>query len=62
MSLGFPQAIPVDTHILQVAKEYLPHLAKVRALNEKVYSEITAYFGSIYGDYCGWAHSVCYYT
>jgi N-glycosylase/DNA lyase len=58
MSLGFPQAIPVDTHIHQVAKVYLPHLEKVKTLTDKVYSEIVDYFRSIYGDYAGWAHSV----
>jgi len=60
MSLGFAQAIPVDTHIHQVAKEYLPHIAKAKTLTDKIYSEIVDYFVSIYGPYAGWAHSVLF--
>lgn len=58
MSLGFPATIPVDTHIHQVAKTYLPHLTKAKTLNDKVYSEITTFFKELYGPYAGWAHSV----
>ena len=53
MSLGFPEAIPVDTHIHQVGKQYLPHLNQYKSLTDKVYSEISNYFKSIYGEYAG---------
>ncbi|CAG7826763.1 unnamed protein product, partial [Allacma fusca] len=50
MSLGFHEAIPVDTHIHQLGKKYLPHLANVKSLTEKVYSEISDYFRGLYGE------------
>ena len=53
MSLGFPEAIPVDTHIHQVGKQYLPHLNQYKSLTDKVYSEISNYFKSMYGEYAG---------
>lgn len=58
MSLGYPQAIPIDTHIHQVAIKYLPHLAKVKTLTDKSYSEISDFFRNLHGEYAGWAQSV----
>lgn len=42
MSLGFTEAIPVDTHVYQItAKHYLPELnAKYKTLTNKRYNEI----------------------
>ncbi|ODN00995.1 N-glycosylase/DNA lyase [Orchesella cincta] len=60
MSLGYSEAIPVDTHMHQIAKKYLPHLAKLKTLTDKSYSEITDYFRALHGDYAGWAHSVLF--
>jgi N-glycosylase/DNA lyase len=58
MSLGYHACIPVDTHMHQVGKQYLPHLASIKTLTDKVYTEISDYFRGIHGDYAGWAHSV----
>lgn len=41
MSLDKPGAIPVDTHVWQIAaREYLPHLRKNKSLTDKIYQEI----------------------
>jgi len=58
MSLGYAQAIPIDTHIHNVGKEYLPHLKKYKSLTDNVYTEISDYFRNMYGDYAGWAQTV----
>jgi N-glycosylase/DNA lyase len=60
MSLGHHESIPIDTHIHQVAKKYLPHLSKVKTLTDKTYLEISGYFHQMYGDYAGWAQSVLF--
>lgn len=62
MSLGHLGAIPVDTHIFQIAaKLYLPHLRKNK-MNTKVYDQIAEHFRNIYGPNAGWAHVIlfCY--
>lgn len=61
MSLDKPNAIPVDTHMFQIAaKSYLPHLKGCKSVTDKVYWEIGDHFRSLYGDYAGWAHSVLF--
>ena len=61
MSLDKTDAIPVDTHMFQIAaKSYLPHLKGCKTVTDKVYSEIGNHFRSLYGDYAGWAHSVLF--
>lgn len=57
MGLGFHQAIPVDTHIYKLGKEYLPNL-KAKSVTDKVYTEVSDYFRDIHGEYAGWAQSV----
>ena len=59
MSLDQPGAIPVDTHMFQIAsKKYLPHLKNYKSVTDKVYMEIANHFRELYGPYAGWAHSV----
>lgn len=59
MSLGHLQAIPVDTHIYQIAARwYMPKLAKQKTVTEKIYNEIGDYFRELYGPLAGWAHTV----
>lgn len=59
MSLDKPNAIPIDTHMLQIAaKDFLPHLRGRKSVTDKVYREIGDHFRKLYGDYAGWAHSV----
>jgi len=61
MSLDKTEAVPVDTHMWQIAqRDYLPHLKKYKTLTDKIYQEIGDHFRGIYGDYAGWAHSVLF--
>lgn len=61
MSLDKTQAIPVDTHVWQIAfRDYklskLPH----KSLTAKNYQRIGDLFRSKFGKYAGWAHSVLF--
>ncbi|KAG5882733.1 hypothetical protein JTB14_004030 [Gonioctena quinquepunctata] len=61
MSLGHLQAIPVDTHIYQIAKRlYMPKLANNKTVTEKIYNEIGDHFRELYGPLAGWAHTVLF--
>ncbi len=47
MSLDKPDAIPVDTHMWQIAqRDYLPHLKKYKTLTDKIYQEIGKFFNT----------------
>lgn len=59
MSLNHLQAIPVDTHIYQIARRlYMPKLPDKKTVTEKNYNEIGDYFRNLYGPLAGWAHTV----
>ncbi|XP_030763517.1 N-glycosylase/DNA lyase [Sitophilus oryzae] len=61
MSLGHLEAIPVDTHIYQIAARlYMPKLAKQKTVTEKIYNEIGDHFRGLYGHLAGWAHTVLF--
>ncbi|KAH1014853.1 N-glycosylase/DNA lyase isoform X1 [Dendroctonus ponderosae] len=61
MSLGHLQAIPVDTHIYQIAARfYMPKLVQQKTVTEKVYNEIGDHFRELYGPLAGWAHTVLF--
>ena len=60
MSLNHACAIPVDTHVFQIAKStYMPHLKATKSVTDRGYNEISTFFQNLYGPYAGWAHSVC---
>ncbi|EAT34590.1 AAEL013179-PA [Aedes aegypti] len=60
MSLNHLQAIPVDTHVFQIARNYLPHLAKCKTISGKMYGEIGDKFREVYGSNAGWAQTVLF--
>uniref|UniRef100_A0A182N4Y3 N-glycosylase/DNA lyase n=1 Tax=Anopheles dirus TaxID=7168 RepID=A0A182N4Y3_9DIPT len=60
MSLGHLQAIPVDTHVFQLAKHYLPALAKTQNVTDRLYVTVADKFRDIYGTYAGWAQTVLF--
>lgn len=50
--------IPVDTHVFQIAqRDY--HLS-AKSLTPKLYRTIGELFYNIFGEYCGWAHTVLF--
>ncbi|XP_064104884.1 N-glycosylase/DNA lyase-like isoform X2 [Macrobrachium nipponense] len=58
MSMGHLEAIPVDTHVFQIAaRDYLPHLRSCKTVTDRVYKEIGDHFRKVFGEYAGWAHS-----
>lgn len=61
MSLNHLDAIPVDTHIFQIAAQhYIKDLKKVKSVTGKVYNEIGDFFRLTYGEYAGWAQTVLF--
>ncbi|XP_059052943.1 N-glycosylase/DNA lyase [Achroia grisella] len=61
MSLSHLEAVPVDTHVYQIAAQnYLPHLRGKKSVTEKMYVEIGDHFRKLYGDMAGWAHTVLF--
>ncbi|XP_075227550.1 N-glycosylase/DNA lyase-like isoform X2 [Lycorma delicatula] len=61
MSLGHLEAVPVDTHVFQIASQYyLPHLKAVKSVTTKVYNEIGDHFRTLYGPLAGWAHTILF--
>lgn len=56
-SLDKHDAIPVDTHVWDLAtKYYAPHLAK-KSLTPKLHAEVQQAFVDRFGPYAGWAHN-----
>jgi len=60
MSLDQTGSVPIDTHMLTIAKRYLPHLRNQKTVTDRVYREVGDYFRQLYGEYAGWAHSVLF--
>jgi N-glycosylase/DNA lyase len=53
------EVVPVDTHVWQIAQEYIPSLKKEK-LNATNYGKIQNFFQELFGDYCGWAHTLLF--
>ena len=60
-SLDKHQAVPVDTHVRQLAyRLFLPDM-KTRSITESGYRRIVDAFVDRYGDYAGWAQQFLFY-
>ena len=61
MSFNFLQAIPVDTHIIQIASHYVPEIStKLKSMNATTYRKIGDTFRDVYGDKAGMAQTVLF--
>ncbi|RHZ75961.1 hypothetical protein Glove_208g75 [Diversispora epigaea] len=63
MSLDKHNAIPVDTHVWQIAKrEYGFNSGNKgsKTLTSRAYEAVGNHFRKLFGDYSGWAHSVLF--
>ena len=60
-SLDQAGAIPVDTHVWDIAcRDLDPSLTQCGSLTPKVYSRVGELFRGRYGDHAGWAHSLLF--
>jgi N-glycosylase/DNA lyase len=61
MSMDKHEAIPIDTHIWQIAtKDYKLITGKTKTLTKANYTLISNHFRNLWGPYAGWAHSVSF--
>jgi len=59
-SLDKAEAIPVDTHVWQLAvRYYCPHLAD-KTLTPRIHGEVQQAFQEVFGEHCGWAHNALF--
>lgn len=59
-SLDKHEAIPVDTHVWQVAKRYYTPELDGKSLTKKVMEAVEDAFIDRFGDYAGWAHNTLF--
>lgn len=62
MALDKMEAVPVDTHVWQVAvRDYKPPgISAVKSLTATAYSQIGDFFRKLWGPYAGWAQTVVF--
>jgi N-glycosylase/DNA lyase len=63
MSMDQPRAIPVDTHVYQIAeRDYRFRMTgrSHKSLTPRKYEAIGTLFYGLWGAYCGWAHTVLF--
>ncbi|TQN72435.1 N-glycosylase/DNA lyase [Colletotrichum shisoi] len=61
MGLGWGEAVPVDTHVWQIAqRDYKFGKTKTKTFNKTMYDAVGDHFRELWGKYAGWAHSVLF--
>lgn len=62
MGLGWGEAVPVDTHVWQIAmRDYkFGGKAKNKTLTKAMYDAVGEHFRELWGEQAGWAHSVLF--
>ncbi|PQE20180.1 n-glycosylase dna lyase protein [Rutstroemia sp. NJR-2017a BBW] len=61
MGLGWGEAVPVDTHVWQIAqRDYKFGKGKHKSLTKATYDAIGDHFRALWGKEAGWAHSVLF--
>uniref|UniRef100_A0A1B6L4H6 N-glycosylase/DNA lyase n=1 Tax=Graphocephala atropunctata TaxID=36148 RepID=A0A1B6L4H6_9HEMI len=60
MGLDHLNAIPVDTHVFQISKRYIPELRDKKTVNTSTYRRIGNHFRDLFGYHAGWAHVVLF--
>ncbi|KIW07701.1 uncharacterized protein PV09_01637 [Verruconis gallopava] len=61
MGLGWGEAVPVDTHVMQIAqRDYKFAKGKHSSLTKATYDAIANKFRALWGKEAGWAHSVLF--
>jgi len=61
MGLGWGEAVPVDTHVWQIAqRDYKFGRGKHSSLTKATYDAVANHFRKLWGSEAGWAHSVLF--
>ncbi|KAK7951545.1 DNA glycosylase [Apiospora aurea] len=61
MGLGWGEAVPVDTHVWQIAqRDYKFGKVKTKTFSKAMYDSVGDHFRKIWGDQAGWAQSVLF--
>ncbi|XXG94731.1 hypothetical protein Hte_000988 [Hypoxylon texense] len=61
MGLGWGEAVPVDTHVWQIAqRDYKFGKAKTKTFSKVMYDSVGDHFRKIWGQHAGWAQSVLF--
>ncbi|XP_068453590.1 N-glycosylase/DNA lyase [Clinocottus analis] len=62
MSLDKMEAVPVDTHVWQIAKRDYGYAAgsQQKSITDKLHRDLGDYFRRLWGPYAGWAQSVLF--
>lgn len=61
MGLGWGEAVPVDTHVWQIAqRDYKFGRGKHKSLTKATYDAVGNHFRQLWGQEAGWAHSVLF--
>jgi len=63
VGLGWAEAVPVDTHVWQIAQrdyKFGGGKGKVKTFNKAVHDAVGDHFRGIWGEYAGWAQSVLF--
>ncbi|RYO81410.1 hypothetical protein DL762_007125 [Monosporascus cannonballus] len=61
MGLGWGEAVPVDTHMWQIAqRDYNFGKGKTKTFSKIMYDSVGDHFRKIWGSQAGWAHSVLF--
>ncbi|KAJ3412998.1 8-oxoguanine glycosylase ogg1 [Chytridiales sp. JEL 0842] len=61
MSLDKLAAIPVDTHVLQIAvRDYGMKQPKTKSMTPTLYKDVQNLLGRVWGDFAGWAQAVVF--
>ncbi|KAK5946039.1 8-oxoguanine glycosylase ogg1 [Knufia obscura] len=61
MGLGWGEAVPIDTHVWQIAqRDYKFGKGKHASLTKATYDAVANHFRKIWGKEAGWAHSVLF--
>ncbi|KAM0819416.1 putative 8-oxoguanine DNA-glycosylase [Seiridium cardinale] len=61
MGLGWGEAVPVDTHVWQIAqRDYKFGKVKTKTFSKIMYDSVGDHFRKIWGDQAGWAQSVLF--
>lgn len=62
MSLDKPEAVPIDTHVWQIAKRDYKFVSNngQKTITDKLHRDIGDFFRKLWGPYAGWAQSVLF--